>query len=71
MCALPRMLVEAAKDWMDDKAPRPAAALSYDTAFSLPPLRRRAKHQGWWFSAPSSRVGWPDGPAQGERSLLS
>lgn len=38
MRALPRMLLDAAKDWMDDKAPRLAAALSYYTAFSLPPL---------------------------------
>jgi membrane protein len=30
--------VAAAKDFMDDKAPRLAAALSYYTAFSLPPL---------------------------------
>jgi membrane protein len=32
------LVVAAAKDWMDDKAPRLAAALSYYTAFSLPPL---------------------------------
>lgn len=38
MRALPQMLVKAAKDWLDDKAPRLAAALSYYTAFSLPPL---------------------------------
>jgi len=30
--------VTAGKDWLDDKAPRLAAALSYYTAFSLPPL---------------------------------
>ncbi|HEY7564624.1 MAG TPA: YhjD/YihY/BrkB family envelope integrity protein, partial [Acidimicrobiia bacterium] len=35
---LGRLVVAAAKDWMDDKAPRLAAALSYYTAFSLPPL---------------------------------
>jgi membrane protein len=33
-----RLVIEAAKDWLDDKAPRLAAALSYYTAFSLPPL---------------------------------
>ena len=33
-----RLVVEAAKDWLDDKAPRLGAALSYYTAFSLPPL---------------------------------
>lgn len=38
MRALPRILLDAAKDWRDDKAPRLAAALSYYTAFSLPPL---------------------------------
>jgi len=31
-------VVTAGKDWLDDKAPRLAAALSYYTAFSLPPL---------------------------------
>jgi membrane protein len=35
---LGRLVIEAAKDWLDDKAPRLAAALSYYTAFSLPPL---------------------------------
>ncbi|MGH8957215.1 MAG: YihY/virulence factor BrkB family protein [Acidimicrobiia bacterium] len=35
---LGRLLIDAAKDWMDDKAPRLGAALSYYTAFSLPPL---------------------------------
>ena len=35
---LVRVVVMAAKDWMDDKAPRLAAALAYYTAFSLPPL---------------------------------
>lgn len=30
--------VIAGKDWLDDKAPRLAAALSYYTAFSLPPF---------------------------------
>lgn len=29
---------EAVKDWSNDKASRPAAALSYDTTFSLAPL---------------------------------
>ena len=33
-----RIFVSAGKDWLDDKAPRLAAALSYYTAFSLPPL---------------------------------
>jgi membrane protein len=33
-----RVVVAAGKDWIDDKAPRLAAALSYYTAFSLPPL---------------------------------
>ncbi len=33
-----RALVTAARDWVEDKAPRLAAALSYYTAFSLPPL---------------------------------
>jgi membrane protein len=32
------LLVSAGKDWVDDKAPRLAAALSYYTAFALPPL---------------------------------
>ncbi len=32
------MVVTAAKDWLEDKAPRLAAALSYYTAFSLPPF---------------------------------
>jgi membrane protein len=36
--SVPRLLVAAAKDFLDDKAPRLAAALSYYTAFSLPPL---------------------------------
>ena len=36
--AVPRLLVAAGKDFLDDKAPRLAAALSYYTAFSLPPL---------------------------------
>lgn len=31
-------LVAAGKDWVEDKAPRLAAALSYYTAFALPPL---------------------------------
>ena len=35
---LGRIFVSAGKDWLDDKAPRLAAALSYYTAFSLPPL---------------------------------
>jgi membrane protein len=35
---LGRVLVTAGKDWVEDKAPRLAAALSYYTAFSLPPL---------------------------------
>jgi membrane protein len=35
---LSRILVIAGKDWLDDKAPRLAAALSYYTAFSLPPF---------------------------------
>lgn len=33
-----RLVVNAAKDWIEDKAPRLGAALSYYTAFSLPPL---------------------------------
>ena len=33
-----RLVVDAGKDWLDDKAPRLGAALSYYTAFSLPPL---------------------------------
>ena len=33
-----RTFVAAGKDWFEDKAPRLAAALSYYTAFSLPPL---------------------------------
>jgi membrane protein len=36
--SLGRVVVTAGKDWLDDKAPRLAAALSYYTAFSLPPL---------------------------------
>jgi membrane protein len=36
--SLRRVFVVAGKDWLDDKAPRLAAALSYYTAFSLPPL---------------------------------
>ena len=32
------LFATAAKDWIEDKAPRLAAALSYYTAFSLPPL---------------------------------
>jgi membrane protein len=35
---LSRLFVTAGKDWLDDKAPRLAAALSYYTAFSLPPF---------------------------------
>jgi membrane protein len=35
---LGRVFLIAARDWVDDKAPRLAAALSYYTAFSLPPL---------------------------------
>jgi membrane protein len=35
---LGQVAVAAARDWIDDKAPRLAAALSYYTAFSLPPL---------------------------------
>ncbi|HEU4915264.1 MAG TPA: YihY/virulence factor BrkB family protein, partial [Acidimicrobiia bacterium] len=35
---LGRVVVTAAKDWLEDKAPRLAAALSYYTAFSLPPF---------------------------------
>ena len=38
MRSIPRLLEAAAKDFMEDKAPRLAAALSYYTAFSLPPL---------------------------------
>ena len=38
MKSIPRLLVAAAKDFMEDKAPRLAASLSYYTAFSLPPL---------------------------------
>lgn len=33
-----RLLTRAGKDWLEDKAPRLSAALSYYTAFSLPPL---------------------------------
>jgi membrane protein len=33
-----RLVVDAGKDWLEDKAPRLGAALSYYTAFSLPPL---------------------------------
>ena len=36
--ALKALVFNAGKDWVDDKAPRLAAALSYYTAFSLPPL---------------------------------
>jgi membrane protein len=36
--AVTRLLVAAAKDFIEDKAPRLAAALSYYMAFSLPPL---------------------------------
>jgi membrane protein len=32
------LVFDAGEDWLDDKAPRLAAALSYYTAFSLPPL---------------------------------
>ena len=32
------LFVTAGKDWLEDKAPRLGAALSYYTAFSLPPL---------------------------------
>lgn len=32
------VLITAGKEWVEDKAPRLAAALSYYTAFSLPPL---------------------------------
>jgi membrane protein len=35
---LGRVVLIAGKDWVEDKAPRLAAALSYYTAFSLPPL---------------------------------
>lgn len=35
---LGQVVVAAGKDWLDDKAPRLAAALSYYTAFSLPPF---------------------------------
>ena len=35
---LGQVVVAAARDWLEDKAPRLAAALSYYTAFSLPPL---------------------------------
>jgi membrane protein len=38
MRRLGRVFITAGKDWVDDKAPRLAAALSYYTAFSLPPL---------------------------------
>ena len=38
LASVPRLLVATAKDFMEDKAPRLAAALSYYTAFSLPPL---------------------------------
>jgi membrane protein len=38
MTPIPRLLAAAAKDFIEDKAPRLAAALSYYTAFSLPPL---------------------------------
>ncbi len=32
------LLIQAGREWVEDKAPRLAAALSYYTAFSLPPL---------------------------------
>ncbi|MGH8927671.1 MAG: YihY/virulence factor BrkB family protein [Acidimicrobiia bacterium] len=35
---LPQLLIIAGRDWLEDQAPRLAAALSYYTAFSLPPL---------------------------------
>jgi membrane protein len=35
---LSTLFVDAGKDWIEDKAPRLAAALSYYTAFSLPPF---------------------------------
>ena len=38
MKSIPRLFIAAAKDFMEDKAPRLAASLSYYTAFSLPPL---------------------------------
>ena len=38
MRRLGRLFITASKDWLDDKAPRLAAALSYYTVFSLPPL---------------------------------
>jgi membrane protein len=38
MRRLSRAIVTSARDWVEDKAPRLAAALSYYTAFSLPPL---------------------------------
>lgn len=38
MKKLAATFVAAAKDWLEDKAPRLAAALSYYTAFALPPL---------------------------------
>jgi membrane protein len=38
MRRLATVFITAGKDWADDKAPRLAAALSYYTAFSLPPL---------------------------------
>jgi membrane protein len=38
MRRLGRLFVTAGKDWLDDKAPRLAAALSYYMVFSLPPL---------------------------------
>ena len=38
MRRLGRLFITAGKDWLDDKAPRLAAALSYYTVFSLPPL---------------------------------
>ena len=39
---LGRLFATAGKDWLDDKAPRLAAALSYYTALSLPDPRRSA-----------------------------
>ena len=38
MKGIGKVLVAAGEDWVDDKAPRLAAALSYYTAFALPPL---------------------------------
>ena len=52
-----RLLTAAAKDWVADKAPRIAAALSYYTIFSLPPLLVvLVAVAGWVFGAENVRT---------------